>query len=608
MTYVNAGASYYNLNNFDSANYFLLKAESQINKFSAGEDKMRLYNTLGVLYHDNGNYLQSRNYFNQALEISKTQGLLKPVSIVSLESNIATAYFKLGQFDEALTIYKKILRYHVFTDFIYMNMGRAYASLKQYRDALDCFRRVDGGKMPWVYNEVAYAQMQVGKLDSSAYYLDHWQKISESGQMNKIDLANNSFYRASLLAEQKQWKSSLENLQKAIILFTGNFKDENIFHNPEQFTGTFAYYRLFEAISEKASIFEKWYQSEKKEEYLQAAFSAFSSTLALLSYIEKSYDTDDAKMLLKKKSRHIYQEALNVCLELHHLHPDDGYLEKAFLITEKNKASIVVASLREKNMRDLNGHDQELVQIERNIKYNIARLNVESDQAKDNAIIESIANEKSRYEIELVRVQKTLEENNRYYRIKYDDSYPRISELQAALSKKQAMISFYTTGNAIHLFVVTRSSFFYKAIDSLAALQADFANWIRCLKSTENGRRFKGEKIGRKIVDRLVRPIQNIIPEKDEWIIIPDGLLYFLPFESLPAGEGGEPLIESTTISYQFSSRFIMTEESAGEISNRKGVLSFAPFAKNGFAIDSADYLEKLPRSREEIAGLRGLQ
>src|SRR5262249_3251522 len=150
-----------------------------------------------------------------------------------------------------------------------------------------------------------------------------------------IDLAINQFYRASLLVDQKKWKESLENLQQAIILFAGNFKDENIFHNPDQFTGTFAYYRLFDAMSEKAAIFEYWYQAEGKEDYLQAALSVYTSTLALLSYIEKSYDTDDAKMLLKKKSRHIYQEALNVCLQLHHLHPDSDYLEKAFLITEK---------------------------------------------------------------------------------------------------------------------------------------------------------------------------------------------------------------------------------------------------------------------------------
>ena len=77
MTCVNAGASYYNLNNFDSANYFLLKAESLINRFVAGDDKARLYNTLGVLYHDNGNYLQSKNYFSQALEIIKSQKPLK---------------------------------------------------------------------------------------------------------------------------------------------------------------------------------------------------------------------------------------------------------------------------------------------------------------------------------------------------------------------------------------------------------------------------------------------------------------------------------------------------------------------------------------------------
>jgi tetratricopeptide (TPR) repeat protein len=72
MTYINVGATYYNLNHFDSASYYLLKAESLINRFPGIEYKVRLYNTLGVLYHDNGNYLQCKNYFSEALEIIKS--------------------------------------------------------------------------------------------------------------------------------------------------------------------------------------------------------------------------------------------------------------------------------------------------------------------------------------------------------------------------------------------------------------------------------------------------------------------------------------------------------------------------------------------------------
>jgi len=58
------GSGYYNLNNFDSASFFLLRAEESPGDRGSSEDRVRLYNTLGVLYYDNGNYLQSKKLFH----------------------------------------------------------------------------------------------------------------------------------------------------------------------------------------------------------------------------------------------------------------------------------------------------------------------------------------------------------------------------------------------------------------------------------------------------------------------------------------------------------------------------------------------------------------
>src|SRR3569833_517256 len=57
LTYVNTGASYYNLNHFDSAEDFLLKAAAMTGNFRGKDDEARLYNTLGVLNFDFGFFL-----------------------------------------------------------------------------------------------------------------------------------------------------------------------------------------------------------------------------------------------------------------------------------------------------------------------------------------------------------------------------------------------------------------------------------------------------------------------------------------------------------------------------------------------------------------------
>jgi CHAT domain-containing protein len=77
----------------------------------------------------------------------------------------------------------------------------------------------------------------------------------------------------------------------------------------------------------------------------------------------------------------------------------------------------------------------------------------------------------------------------------------------------------------------------------------------------------------------------------------------------LASGDGQKTLLESTAISYQFSSRFIITH--AQPISENKkalDILSFAPFTRQGtdFNQDGIMVMNRLPASAEEIAGLNG--
>jgi CHAT domain-containing protein len=90
-------------------------------------------------------------------------------------------------------------------------------------------------------------------------------------------------------------------------------------------------------------------------------------------------------------------------------------------------------------------------------------------------------------------------------------------------------------------------------------------------------------------------------------VIVPDGVFALLPFESLYADPGGKQwLVETTTISYRFSSRLLSAgaPEKTGE-----GVLAFAPFADAGVkAAGGQEAFQRLPASKEEIAGLPGVQ
>ena len=174
--FVYVGSNYFNLNNFDSANYFLIKAEDLTRRFPRVPEKERLYNTLGALNYVNGNYLQSRNYFNQALELILHKPSYDTVFALGLQANIATSSYKLGNYTEALAMYNTIIKEKIPAGYIYngiyMNMGKAYLAVKKYPEALASFRKVDYCETPAVLNEKAMAHFEMKHIDSAAWYLD----------------------------------------------------------------------------------------------------------------------------------------------------------------------------------------------------------------------------------------------------------------------------------------------------------------------------------------------------------------------------------------------------------------------------------------------------
>jgi len=594
-----AGGAYYNLNNFDSAVYYLREADGIPAAFRNEDSQVRLYNTLGVLYHDNGNYQLGVNYFNRALRVLESKRPLDTISAVNLQTNIATSFYRLGQYGEALSLYKKILGYRLSTNFIYQNMGRTYTALEQYPDALNAFRKVDVNKVPAALNEMAYAQWQLHRVDSSLWFLDRFTAMSAKGKVNPLDIGINHQYRADMLAGQHEYGAALGELQHAIGYFSRKGESEQ---NPTSFTGAFAYFRLFDALLRKAQVLELLYRSDQKEHWLQASWQAYNAALSLLRYIEKSYDSDEAKLFLKKRSARVYDGALAVCLQLHRLHPDGDWLAQAFLISEKSKATVIFANLQENAfMTGLSGADEQAMKEVRNLKYNIARLNVQSEDGMDSARMATIDRQRGEYEIRLSRLQKQLEQNNAYYKLKYDDAGPGLKELQQQLSGNQALVSYYAASGTLHSWVLTRNGIRYNSDDSIGRVQADVEEWLGMLKVTENGHRFRPGAVGERLYQRLVKPVQDAAPGKSEWIIVPDGFLYYLPFESLPGGGDNDYVLRTTTVSYRWSSRMLSVP---GTDADGTGILSFAPFVHGsgatGFAV--------LPASGDEVAGLQGAQ
>ena len=604
-----AGAGYYNLNNFDSASHLLLSAAEIPENLSLPGDRIRLNNTLGVLFYDNGNYLQAKNYFTQALHIIEKDNSPDLRVVYSVQLNMATCNYKLGLYQEALSIYQKIKGFRLLSDPLYLNMGRAFSAINDYKSAISSFRKVKISTLPAVLNEMARTSLESGKADSARAWLNQYKEIRKSFSANILDDGVNELYFGNLEIYNGKPDEALTHLQDAMVIFAGTFPSHDIHKNPDNFTGTFAYYRLFEVLAKKSEAWELRYRKFRKAEDLKAAYDTYQSTIRLLSYIERCYEMDDAKILLKKRSSEIYQKAMEVCLQLNSLYPQEGFLESAFLISEKDKASVMSTQIRERNFLASAGMGNELMSEERNIRFNIARLNTSAEGANDYRALQKINEEKSVYESRLVNLHRKMEENDRFYSLRYSDDFPALKTLQKSIGADQALISFFNTGEKIEIFVLTSTSLKHEELDSGKLIRENIQAWIKNLQSVGNGRHMNTSELKKVLYDQLIKKINELAENQEEWIIIPDGIFFLLPLESLPADGNGKLVLEKHTVSYEFSARFIVNDvRRKNEVPFGKEVISFAPFSDQGTNLPVRTALERLPYSKNEISGLRGRQ
>jgi CHAT domain-containing protein/tetratricopeptide (TPR) repeat protein len=606
-----AGTGYYYQNIFDSASYFLLRAAETSGESFPAEDRVRLFNTLGVLYYDNGNYLQSKNYFSQALQLIENNSPLDRLGTYSIQLNMATCFYKLGNYQQALTIYQKALGYHLVPDPLYMNMGRAYAGLHQYEAALSAFKKVKITELPGVLNEMARTAMDAGNYDSAGHWLNRYRLEKKSLHSNILDDGVNELYAGDLDILIQNPASALRHFQEALNVFSGNFTERDTRKNPRSFTGSFAYYRLFEVLDKKAAAWEMSFKKNARPEDLQSAYDAYQSTISLLSYIEKSYEMDDAKLLLKEKSGEVFTHAMEVCFQLNTLFPEKGFLEEAFLISEKNKASVMSSQIRERKFLNVSGAEANLAGQERNIKFNIARLNTKLDEGTDARQLQTTNEQKSVYETQLVNLRRKMEGNKRFYQLKYSDDFPTVQELQQSMNGSQALISFYNEPEKIQVFVLTKNALKHVQLDRGTAIRGLMQEWIQILQTAENGSHINTKTLKAGLYASLIKPIIGLAGDQEDWIIIPDGLFFQLPLESLPGRPEGGLILEDHMISYQFSARFVLeNNRSPADPVSEKAILSFAPFSQRTVEIkkDTKLWLEKLPYSKDEIGALSGMR
>ena len=596
------GNSYYTVNRFDSARYFYTKAEEVTKKFPGIQELERLYNAFGILNFETGNYRQSKNNFEKAISVLDKTDDSRIAFLVNYKSNLASSLRKLYEYDAAMAIYTDLLKYKINTDEINQNIASIFLQIGASPQAIKYLHAIKTTSI-WKYNDLGLAHYNQKAYDSASWYFEKASSLNHTQNANKKNVFAGITYRymGDLKAAQHQWDKALIDYQKAINQLIYFYNDSSIENNPNSYSGVFAVTELYETLLAKATAFRALFDSTKDIRSLESSIKTFRSLYQLTDYVEKTYESDEARIFLNQKKYGSHHIPIDICLQLYKLTKKENYLDEAFYFDEKNKASVLVNGLLEKELKKAVNIPESLLAEESNCKENINRLSLKAAAISDSAILSGILTQLREQELKLESLSKKFAENPAYNKLHFEETTISFSELQQKIIPENgAILSYHMGDSSILCWVITkeeREMFELPKTDSLIFSIHELSTALEKNSSNDN---MLFRRNSHKLYDQLIQPLANKLNDYSQLMIIPDDELSYIPFEML-LDENDKYLLNNFAISYNYACSLLKKE---GELETRSSnsILAFAPYSDK---VNNSP-LAPLPASEEEVSNLGG--
>ncbi|OFY69479.1 MAG: hypothetical protein A3G23_10595 [Bacteroidetes bacterium RIFCSPLOWO2_12_FULL_37_12] len=298
---------------------------------------------------------------------------------------------------------------------------------------------------------------------------------------------------------------------------------------------------------------------------LKMAYSTYCLASDLIDIMRRGYKTEGSKLFLGEKATQIYDKSIRTSLRLYNILKDDLYKNQAFQFSEKNKSSVLLASLSESKAKKFSDIPDSVLQYEKELKIDLAfydkSIAEEQNQGKDadSAKIalwqDKLFNLKQKYDALIKRLESKYPQ---YYKLKYDVKTATVKDIQTEiLDDRTALIEYFTGDTSIYIFSVTKSSFEVIRVkkDSL------FNDFVTRMRDGIYKRRYPlyvhwAFPLYQTLLEPVLKlPVFSSVNKKGEkqiqnLLIIPDGMLGYIPFEALLTQVADESVEDYKTLSF----------------------------------------------------------
>lgn len=534
-------------------------------------DTVRLattYEVMAQVYIEKKEFDQAENHLFIALVYFQDIYRDEPWLLADFYENITFFYDKFNIPDKVIEFSLKRLEIYSNiedkepSDFFgiansFNSLGAGYQIQKNYPLALSFYRkalRINQkfpierlGKQAFNWNNIGLIHKLQGNYQQAILAYNNALNI-KSNNITKQDKSDFHYNLGKTYYELDDYQRALDSYQKAIILITHNFNNKDYYQNPsinsELVTDKLS---LTENLWEKAKTLAALAQKENQLKNLQTAQATYALIEQLLTQIRADFEADKSKAFLIEKARKIYEDALNNTWQLYQLTKTDTLKEKMLHLAEQSKALILLDAFKDLEAKKTAGVAPALLQQEQDLKAKISELAVTIADKEETITIESDTellqlrqtHLDTKATLEKV-VQQMEQQNPQYYQLKNQQNNYDIATIQTdLLQPDQSIIEYLLTDTLLYAFVL------FKADITIHQIPIDFPikDWIDQFRKgiygdfetnapTESTANLNDlyVKYSHQLYEKLIAPLGEL---SSKIIIIPDGILGFLPFDAL---------------------------------------------------------------------------
>ena len=587
------GFSVFEMGRWDEAESYFLEALDSLRRLGKDEAVLNTQKMLAEVSAARGDFQKSIAYLEHNIELSREMGnpILEAENRIDLSNTLLSIQQPADALDQLFPA-QELLVTHASHDYYrqstlfscYLNIAYAYDELKQFEQAIDYHRKaIQGFSRTGNRYEEAKARanlsltyLQLNQLNNADWELRTAERLARGYIDVQAQVRDN---RGDVLMARNKPLAALAEYHGAVgNLLAGWNSDVPTDFPSEQ--DIFQYYfpeHLLNHLYDKARCLERCFEVTGDTVYQNAALQHYFRLSELIDVMRADQEMEGSKFFWRSNTREKYESALALCQEL-------GDTESSYYFLEKSKSVLLLDAVIENVARrafspeDLS-RERELRESRESLR---EQLLVETNPGGRQLLLDSL--------IGLQRDWETFQDalEGRY------PGFSKARQTQAFVSTEEAG-QLVPDGGLLVEYLYGEEDVFIWSIDASSkmrlrtvpldqvapALDATLAILLELGTSTTRISEYAAHTY--ELYTLLLEPELDALDGSGPVIIVPDGLLGYLPFDALSRTPDFDPdnfLVRDYHIRYGHSAALLSFQQPRSD--SIGPVLTMAPVFPNG--------------------------